>query len=294
MGKIILFFILLIGGIWLIIRVWGNKLKTPKKKFPEQWRNILCNNVVFYNRLTKEQKGHFEYKVHKFILNYDIIGSKGYKSTIEDKILIAAGGVVPVFSFPDWEWGNLEQILIYPRSFFGQEQKFRVPEPFYPAPFAGMVVPLIMHSKGYLLVKMILAHTALQISFSNIKNKSNNYNKNQRNTIIHEFMHVLDMMDGNSDGIPMILISNPYRKDKMFSINRVLWLEIVKRKMIEIHNGKSDIDSYGGTNPVEFFAVSSVYFFEDPFRMKDKHPKLYNFLSAIFEIDLASDTIKTL
>ena len=33
--------------------------------------------------------------------------------------------------------------------------------------------------------------------------------------------------------------------------------------MIEIHNGKSDIDSYGGTNPVEFFAVSSEYFFED-------------------------------
>ena len=294
MGKIILFFILLIGGIWLIIRVWGNKFKTPKKKFPEQWRNILCDNVVFYNRLTKEQKGHFEYKIHEFILNYDIIGAKGHEATIKDKILIAAGGVVPVFSFPAWQWGNLEQILIYPgASFFGPEQKFRVPEYGY-GNAAAMVVPSKHHSKGYLIVKMILSYHALHGSFSNSKNKSNNYNKNQRNTIIHEFMHVLDMMDGNSDGIPMILISNPYRKDKMFSINRVLWREIVNRKMIEINTGKSDIRSYGGTQPVEFFAVSSEYFFEDPFRMKDKHPKLYNILSSIFEIDLASDTIKTL
>ena len=85
-----------------------------------------------------------------------------------------------------------------------------------------------------------------------------------------------------------------YRKDKTFSIDQVLWREMLKRKMTEINTGKSDIDSYGGTNPVEFFAVSTTYFFEDPFRMKNKHPKLYSILSAIFEIDLASDTIKTL
>ena len=294
MGKIIGFFILLIGAIWLIVRTWSNKLKTPKKKISAQWRKILCDNVMFYNRLKREQKVHFEYKVHEFILNYNIIGAKGHKATVEEKVLVAAGAVVPVFSFPDWEWGNLEQILIYPRSFFGPEQKFRVPEPFYPGPFAGMVVPSIMHSKGYLLVKMILSSPSILISFWNSKNKSNNYNKNQRNVIIHEFMHVLDMMDGNSDGIPMILISNPYRKNKKFSINREVWLKLVENKMIEIHNGKSDIDSYGGTNRQEFFTVSSEYFFEDPFRMKDKHPKLYNILSSIFEIDLASDTIETL
>ena len=293
MGKTILLSILLILGIWSIIKIWGNKLKIPKKKFPEKWRDVLSINVFFYNRLTQEQKKQFEYKVHEFILNYDITGAKGHKETIEEKILIAAGGVVPVFSFPDWQWGNLEQILIYPRSFFGPEQKYRVPTSGIGSA-AGMVVPMQLHTKGYWKGKMILASGAIHGSFWNSKNKSNNYNKNQSNTIIHEFIHVLDMMDGDMDGIPMTLISNPYRKDKTFSIDQVLWREMVKRKMTEINTGKSDIDSYGGTNPVEFFAVSTTYFFEDPFRMKNKHPKLYSILSAIFEIDLASDTIKTL
>lgn len=294
MGKIILLSILLILGIWSIIKIWGNKLKTPKKKFPKQWRDVLSKNVFFYNRLTQEQKKQFEYKVHEFILNYDIIGAKGHEETIEDKILIAAGGVVPVFSFPDWQWGNLEQILIYPSAFFGPEQNFRVSGSGVSGRAAGMVVGMQLHSKGYQQGKMILSYGAICGSFWNSKNKSNNYNKNQKNTIIHEFIHVLDMMDGDMDGIPMILINNPYRKNKTFSINQVLWREIVERKMIEINTGKSDIDSYGGTNTVEFFAVSTTYFFEDPFRMKDKHPQLYNILSTIFEIDLAVETIRTL
>jgi Mlc titration factor MtfA (ptsG expression regulator) len=45
----------------------------------------------------------------------------------------------------------------------------------------------------------------------------------------------------------------------------------------------SDIDIYGATNPVEFFAVISEYFFEQPERLKANHPDLYAMLGKIYK-----------
>ncbi|MCA9421547.1 MAG: zinc-dependent peptidase, partial [Nitrospira sp.] len=46
-----------------------------------------------------------------------------------------------------------------------------------------------------------------------------------------------------------------------------------------------DINPYGLTNEAEFFAVVSEYFFENPVRMKKKHPELYSMLKQIFHQD---------
>jgi len=39
-----------------------------------------------------------------------------------------------------------------------------------------------------------------------------------------------------------------------------------------------NIDMYGATNPTEFFAVISEYFFERPGLLKANHPELYEML----------------
>ena len=44
----------------------------------------------------------------------------------------------------------------------------------------------------------------------------------------------------------------------------------------------SDIDMYGATNAVEFFAVISEYFFEQPDLLKTNHPGLFEMLERIF------------
>ena len=45
----------------------------------------------------------------------------------------------------------------------------------------------------------------------------------------------------------------------------------------------SDIDMYGATNPVEFFAVISEYFFEQPGQLKANHPDLHEMLERIYK-----------
>jgi Mlc titration factor MtfA (ptsG expression regulator) len=45
------------------------------------------------------------------------------------------------------------------------------------------------------------------------------------------------------------------------------------------------LDTYGATNPAEFFAVSVEAFFEQPRALRAHHPKLYAELQTYFQQD---------
>ena len=45
------------------------------------------------------------------------------------------------------------------------------------------------------------------------------------------------------------------------------------------------LDTYGATNPAEFFAVSTEAFFERPCALRSRHPKLYAELQRYFRQD---------
>ena len=44
---------------------------------------------------------------------------------------------------------------------------------------------------------------------------------------------------------------------------------------------------YGATNPAEFFAVMTEYFFEQPHQLKARHPELYEELKVYYPQDPA-------
>lgn len=45
------------------------------------------------------------------------------------------------------------------------------------------------------------------------------------------------------------------------------------------------LDTYGATNPAEFFAVSVEAFFEQPRALRAQHPRLYGELQKYFQQD---------
>jgi Mlc titration factor MtfA (ptsG expression regulator) len=96
---------------------------------------------------------------------------------------------------------------------------------------------------------------------------------NTRNTAIHEFVHLIDKMDGTTDGVPELLLERRFIPQ---------WNTLVLLEMERIRRGGSDIDHYGATNPVEFFAVASEYFFEQPELFKQNHPELNEMMERIY------------
>lgn len=235
------------------------KWKTPHTDFPPDWRTILAEKVSFYNALSREEKNHFEYKVQEFLMNYRITGIETEIDTT-DKLLVASSAIIPIFAFPDWKYTNLYEVLLYPATF---NNKFETK--CQNRNILGMV------GTGYMEGKMILSKAALHRGFQNETDKVN--------TAIHEFVHLVDKMDGSIDGIPSLLL------EKQYSIP---WIDLIKTKIDEIYENHSDINPYGATNRQEFFAVASEYFFERPKLLSGRHPKLYEMLERIFSQEMRS------
>lgn len=90
------------------------------------------------------------------------------------------------------------------------------------------------------------------------------------NVVIHEFAHKLDMLNGRANGMP------PLHPE--MSIPE--WTESLSRAYAALnraleHQRRPWINAYAATNPAEFFAVLSEYFFTAPERLKHHEPAVY-------------------
>jgi len=256
----VLFFVIVIGFIGFY---WKRKIDTkwilPSEPFPADWRTILIDNISYYRSLSDDEKKRFEYKIQEFLLNCKITGIKT-DINVTDKILVSASAIIPIFGFNDWKYINLKEVLIYPTLF---NEKFETGG--LDRRVSGMV------GNGPMEGVMILSQKALKLGFQNESDK--------KNTAIHEFVHLIDKIDGSVDGIPSSLMEKQYT---------IPWLAFINKMLVEIQDGKSDINPYGGTNQAEFFSVASEYFFERPKLLKRKHPELYKLLEGIFKQDMAT------
>ena len=217
------------------------------------YRQILSEQVPFYQQLDDTGKTEFENRIQQFLSQVKITGVKTIVEDL-DKILVASSAVIPIFNFPGWEYIHLHEVLLYPDSFdheFNQEGKGR--------DVLGMV------GSGSLNHVMILSQHQLRQAFLNKTGKDN--------TAIHEFVHLVDKTDGDIDGIPAFILDKKYIQP---------WLQLMQHEIKLINEDRSDINPYGATNEAEFFAVVSEYFFERPKLLKEKHPQLYELLEKIF------------
>lgn len=222
------------------------------------WSDYLKKVVVFYRVLSPTDRTLFEQRILLFWQTTVIEGGVAVEITDEDRLLVAASAIIPVWGFSDWHYFNLQVVHLLPAAF---NDKFECGKD--DAMITGMV------GSGPMAGKMALSKPDLHWGFINSRDK--------HNVGIHEFVHLVDMADGRCDGFPERL------KEFAYSIP---WLDLVAQKIIEIDDGYSNIRDYGATNEAEFFAVASEYFFERPKMLKKKHPKLFAALEDIYQQDV--------
>lgn len=222
--------------------------------FPAEWEAVLQRDVVFFRILDSGDQERFRRELQVFLGEKRITGIKLELDTTT-RVLAAASAIIPIFGFPDWEWDQISEVLIYPDRF---DSDFA---------FKGKTGrhTLGMVGSGALNGLMILAKPDLLRGFRNAGDK--------RNVGLHEFAHLVDKSDGSIDGMPGVGLDRASSGP---------WIDLVRRKMEEMRRGDSDIDPYGLTNEAEFFAVATEYFFERPGVMQRKHPELYAMLARVF------------
>ena len=98
-----------------------------------------------------------------------------------------------------------------------------------------------------------------------------------KNVVLHEFAHQLDYENLAADGAPE-LVTREQQKS---------WREVMRTGFASLRAADDTgiptlLDTYGATNPAEFFAVSVEAFFERPAALRSRHPRLYAELQRYF------------
>lgn len=249
--------LLLVPAAALTFVLWRRETlrrrKVVQQPFPESIERTLKSRVRYFQSLDETQKSRFRKMVQVFL---DEVAITGIRTEVDDttRALVAASAVIPVFGLDDWEYSGLGEVLIYPGSY----------DENYQTDSKGNRNILGMIGVGHLSGVMILSKPDLINGFE--------VDGDKRNVGIHEFSHLVDKADGTVDGIPATIPRDVVTP----------WVQWVGHELANVSGNQKHIDDYAFTNPAEYFAVLSEYFFDSPHQLERKEPRLYAMLQKIY------------
>jgi Mlc titration factor MtfA (ptsG expression regulator) len=222
--------------------------------FPESWRRLLLDAYDHFERLSPPWRTRFEDDVRLFLAAKRVTGI-GVDLTDELRLLVAASAVTLSLGWPDYEWEQLTEVLLYPDDF---DRDYAVGRD----ELSGQA-----HPWG----TVILSVPSLLQSFE--------YPDDAYHVGVHEFAHILDVDQTHFDGIPVGL-DGALTRD---------WVAAAEKEMERLRRGRpSAFDEYGAHEPVEFLAVAMEAFFETPQRVRRHHGEVYRILAAYLAQDPAA------
>jgi len=253
------------GGLGLALRhaVLRRALRRREllaEPFPARWREFLLERYDHYERMDAAWRKHFEDDVRIFVAEKRITGI-GVEATLELRLLVAASAVTLSVGWPDYEWDQLGEVLLYPDDFDRDYDFDRDRDDDGESELAGQA-----HPEG----NVILSVPSLEESFE--------YPDDAYHVGLHEFAHLLDLEQTHFGGIPVGLDGARARE----------WAEVAEREMERMRKHSSAFDDYGAHDPVEFLGVAVEAFFEIPQQVRRRHADVYRLLSEYFRQDPAA------
>lgn len=241
-------------------RIWA----TP---FPAAWSEILDRRVPYVRSLDAQDRAWLEDLIQVFLHDKTFEGANGLEVTDEMRVSVAAQACLLLLGDEETPvYPDLLRIVLYPAPYLAtrtrreggiheESQEVRLGESWD----RGVVV---------------LAWSAVDFGARNVVDG--------KNVVMHEFAHQLDQALGDADGAPELPRGMAYG----------VWAKALGREFENLvqktNEGRTSLlDAYGATNPAEFFAVATEFFFEKPEQMKARKPELYAQLSAYYRQDPA-------
>lgn len=246
-------------GVWYQRRTRRQlRRQLRARPFPDGWEKILRANVGLYPRLPEELQAELKGHIHVFLHEKKFEGCGGLALTEEMRVTVAGLACLLLLNRPSNYYSKLHTVLLYPAA-------YRVEEASADGPVKGEQVRLGESWDSGTVV----------LSWSDVTRSSHDI-RDGHNLALHEFAHQLDQEDGSSDGVPLL-----EQKSQYYS-----WAEVLTKEYRKLQKSKKHVmDSYGATNPAEFFAVATETFFEKPRQLKRKHPELYQELQEFYRLD---------
>ncbi|HEY4282208.1 MAG TPA: M90 family metallopeptidase [Chthoniobacterales bacterium] len=222
--------------------------------------------VRFFERLSETDRAELVGHVQVFLAEKRFEGCGGLEITDKIRLTIAAQACLLLLHRKTDYFPRLLTILVYPSAYLADERR-PIDEHVWQE---GKVSRL--GETGRQLGSMVLAWDATK---SGAADPSDG-----RNVVFHEFAHQLDYENFAADGAPALAT-----RDQQLSWGAVMRVEFASLQAADATGIPTLLDTYGATNPAEFFAVATEAFFERPYGLRQRHPRLYAEFARYFQQD---------
>ena len=234
--------------------------------FPKEWLVTIERNVLFFHRLSASDQVELLGHTQVFLAEKRFEGCDGLEITDEVRVTIAAQACLLLLHRKTDYFPRLLTILVYPSTYLAEDRRHFHGHVWQEGKMARL------GETGRWLDAIVLAWDAVK---SGAADPSDG-----KNVVLHEFAHQLDYENYAEDGAPALAT-----RDQRLSWQEVMRAEFVSLRAADETGIPTLLDTYGATNPAEFFAVSTEAFFERPRALRARHPKLYAELRSYFHQD---------
>lgn len=249
--------------------------KLQSAPFPASWSRVLLARCPFYQRLSEADQNELHAHIQVFLGEKRFEGCGGLAIDQEMRLCIAAQACLLLLHRQTDYYPELRSILVYPSTYFVRDTRH----------LGGG----IMEEGHYPRLGEAWQHGAVVLAWDAVCRGTADP-QDAHNVVFHEFAHQLDFEDGWANGAPALGDGQAWsgRRSKYAAWARVLSTEFERLRADAERGQQAVLDTYGTTNPAEFFAVATEAFFERPAALKEKHPELYHELAQYYRQDPAA------
>ena len=233
-------------------------------ELPLLWQETLQQRLPIYRFLSESDRRELRSYIRWFVASKEFEGCDGLVISDEIRVLVAAQACLLLLHRETPCYERLRLIRIYPGSFLDR-------------------------NSADTIIGESWQHGVVLLAWDSVRGGTTNPFDGQ-NVVLHEFAHQLDQEDGKADGTPLLGVgmATSEQAGVYASWARMLSKEYEElRRSIE-ERGKAVMDSYGGCDQAEFFAVATECFFEKPKQLCKRHPDLYGALRQFYRQDPAA------
>lgn len=203
--------------------------------------------------------------VLQFLADKEWTGAAGLELTPHMQLVIALQACLPILNLGLEWYDDWVGIVVYPDEFV--------------IPRSIQDEDGIVHEYDELASGEAWGGGPVLVSWRDVRMAGDGYN-----VVIHEFVHKLDMRNGDADGIPPLpsRAAKQHWEDVLLAAYDDFCAEV---DAADARDEDTEIDPYAAENPGEFFAVLAEAFFETPALVARRFPALYGQFASFFHFD---------
>lgn len=223
----------------------------------EQWRRAEAH-MPFLARLAGAERQRLRDLALQFLSEKALNPAAGYSLSGDARLAIALQAALPILNLGlDWYDGWVE-VVVYPGEFI--------------VPRTVMDEDGVVHEYDDVLAGEAWEGGQVILSWPQEGDSEAGVN-----VVIHEFVHKLDMRNGEPCGQPPLHAG----------MSRAEWARDFSAAFAAINaqldaGQETALDPYAAEHPAEFFAVASEAFFVDPARLYGAYPAVYRHLERFY------------